>query len=63
MGAELILVVKAHGLGFLLQTGRDFSQVEQVIAVMIVMVVIGMLADRWIFAPIQKAIQLRFGLS
>ena len=63
MGAELIFVVKAHGLGFLLQTGRDFSQVEQVIAVMIVMVVIGMLADRWVFAPIQRVIQTRFGLS
>ena len=63
MGAELIFVVKYHGLGFLLQTGRDFSQVEQVIAVMIVMVVIGMLADRWVFAPIQRSIQTRFGLS
>jgi len=63
MGAELILVVKYHGLGFLLQSGRDFSDVAQVVAVMIVMVVIGMLADRWIFAKIQSAIQVRFGLS
>jgi len=63
MGAELILVVQKHGLGFLLQSGRDFSDVAQVVAVMIVMVVIGMLADRWIFAKIQGVIQARFGLS
>jgi NitT/TauT family transport system permease protein len=63
MGAELILVVQHHGLGFLLQSGRDFSDVAQVVAVMIVMVVIGMLADRWVFAKIQAAIQARFGLS
>jgi NitT/TauT family transport system permease protein len=63
MGAELILLIPPHGLGFLLQSGRDFSDVAQVIAVMIVMVVIGMLADRWIFAKIQSAIQARFGLS
>lgn len=63
MGAELILVVQHHGLGFLLQSGRDFSDVAQVIAVMIVMVLIGMLADRWVFARIQAAIQTRFGLN
>src|SRR5258706_4114682 len=32
MGAELILMVKLHGLGFLLQSGRDFSDIAQVIA-------------------------------
>lgn len=62
MGAELILVVQRHGLGFLLETGRDFSDVAQVVAVMIVMVVIGMLADRWVFARIQTGVQRRFGL-
>ena len=63
MGAELIFVVRRHGLGFLLQNGRDFSDVAQVVAVMIVMVVIGMLADRWGFAKLQNRIQRRFGLS
>jgi NitT/TauT family transport system permease protein len=63
MGAELILMVKLHGLGFLLQSGRDFSDIAQVIAVMIVMILIGMLADRWVFAKIQKLVQARFGLS
>lgn len=64
MGAELIFAVeKWRGLGFLLQTGRDFSDVAQVVAIMIVMVVFGMIADRWIFAVLQRRIQQRFGLG
>ncbi len=63
MGAELILIVPHRGLGYLLQSGRDFSDIAQVIAIMIVMVLIGMLADRWVFAKIQAAIQVRFGLA
>jgi len=64
MGAELIFVVqKWRGLGFLLQTGRDFSDVAQVVAVMAIMVIIGMLADRWVFAILQKRVQTRFGLA
>ena len=63
MGAELIFYVAPHGLGFLLQQGRDFSDVGEVVAVMIVMVLIGMLADRWVFAKIQARIQTRFGLT
>jgi NitT/TauT family transport system permease protein len=63
LGAELILAVEHKGLGFLLATGRDFSDVAQVIAVMIVMVMIGMLADRWIFAKLQAAVHRRFGLA
>jgi NitT/TauT family transport system permease protein len=63
MGAELILAVKYQGLGFLLQTGRDNSDVAKVVAVMIVMVIIGMLADRLVFAKIQARIQTRFGLG
>jgi NitT/TauT family transport system permease protein len=64
IGAELIFIVdRWHGLGYLLQTARDFSDVAQVVAVMIVMVVIGMLVDRWVFAPLQRRIQVRFGLA
>jgi NitT/TauT family transport system permease protein len=63
LGAELILAVEHKGLGFLLATGRDFSNVAQVVAVMIVMVMIGMLADRWVFAKLQSAVHRRFGLE
>jgi NitT/TauT family transport system permease protein len=63
MGAEVNLFTDRHGLGFLLESGRDLSDISQVVAVMIVMVLIGMLADRWIFARIQARVQARFGLG
>jgi NitT/TauT family transport system permease protein len=63
MGAELILFSTKKGLGFLLETGRNFNDIKQVVAVMIIMVVIGMLADRWVFAVLQKRVQARFGLA
>ncbi len=63
MGAELLFAVRNHGLGYLLQMGRDFSDLPQVIAVLIMMVVIGMTVDRWIFARLQRRVQARFGLS
>jgi NitT/TauT family transport system permease protein len=64
LGAELILVAVEHkGLGFLLETGRETVDVAKVVAVMIVMVMIGMLADRWVFAKLQSAVHRRFGLE
>jgi NitT/TauT family transport system permease protein len=63
MGAELILVAERRGLGFLLKTGQDYSDIAQVVAVMVVMVVIGILADRLVFAPIERRVHLRFGLA
>jgi NitT/TauT family transport system permease protein len=64
LGAELILTaVQWHGLGFLLDSARNVGGVADVIAIMIVMVVIGMIADRWVFAKLQKAVNARFGLG
>lgn len=64
MGAELILTaIKFKGLGMLLSVARDSTAVEQVIALLIVMILIGMFTDRWIFAKLQKRISQRFGLT
>jgi len=63
MGGELILFVERHGLGALLETGRTSSDVAQVVAVMILMVLVGMAADRWGFAKLQQRVQTRFGLA
>ena len=63
LGAELILAVEHKGLGFLLSTGRDFGDIAKVVSVMIMMVMIGMLADRLIFAKLQAAVHRRFGLA
>ncbi|MCC6424828.1 MAG: ABC transporter permease [Phycisphaerales bacterium] len=63
MGAELIFMVWNHGLGFLLHVGREFSDISQVIAVMAMMVIVGMIVDRWVFAVLEKRVHARFGLS
>jgi NitT/TauT family transport system permease protein len=63
MGAEVIFAVQNHGLGWLLQTGRDYNDVAQVVAVMAVMVVIGMVCDRFAFARLERAVHARFGLA
>jgi NitT/TauT family transport system permease protein len=63
LGAELILVVERRGLGFLLSSGRELGDIAQVVAVMMMMVVLGMLADRLAFARLEAAIYHRFGLG
>ena len=63
MGAELIFVVKNRGVGFQLSTARDFADVGQVVAVLIVMVSIGMAADKIVFGNIEKRVHRRFGLA
>ena len=63
LGAELILLTQRRGLGFLLNIGRDFNDVAQVVAVMIVMIAVGMAIDQWVFAVIEHRIRLRFGLT
>lgn len=61
MGAEILFAATNHGVGFLLHAAK--SDVRQVIALMIVMVLVGMIADRWIFATLQQRIQARYGLT
>jgi NitT/TauT family transport system permease protein len=63
MGAEMILHADRAGLGWLLEIGRDSNSIAQVVAVMAIMVILGMAADRLAFAPIEKSIRSRFGLT
>lgn len=62
MGAELILMLQNRGLGFQLSVGREFADVAQVVAVMAIMVLVGSMADRLVFARIESRIRERFGL-
>lgn len=63
LGAELVLLAQRRGLGFLLHVGREFADIAQVVAVMVVMVVVGMLADRFVFQAIERKVRERFGLA
>lgn len=63
MGAELMIEsAERVGLGKLLSISRSVADSGRVVALMLIMVLIGMIADRVIFAPLQKAVQKRFGL-
>lgn len=62
MGGELVLIINPKGLGVLLDEGRSFADVAQVVAVMLIMVLIGMLVDRLLLAGMERKIHSRFGL-
>jgi len=60
MAAELLYV--SLGLGYLLMMGRELNDMSQVIAVMLVIIAIGLIVDRLIFAPIETRVRTRWGL-
>jgi NitT/TauT family transport system permease protein len=63
MGAELVLIVDRHGLGFVLHIGRELNEIGWVVIAMAAMVIIGMSADRLLFSVLERAIHRRFGLA
>ncbi|MBI5301901.1 MAG: ABC transporter permease [Chloroflexi bacterium] len=60
MAAELLYV--SLGLGQLLTMGRELNDMSQVIAVMFVIIAIGLIVDRLVFAPIEARVRERWGL-
>ncbi len=64
MAAEIyVTILSGFGLGHLLHYGRELHAMEQVIGVMVVIVVIGLLADRVLFAPVQGVLRRRWGIT
>ena len=61
MAGELLYV--SLGLGQLLTMGRELNDMSQVIAVMLVIIAIGLLADRAVFAPVERRVRERWGLQ
>ncbi len=60
MAAELLYV--SLGLGHLLMIGRELNDMSQVVAVMLVIIAIGLIVDRVVFAPIEARVRERWGL-
>jgi NitT/TauT family transport system permease protein len=58
--AELLYV--KGGLGQLLQASRELNDVARVFAVMSVILVLGLCMDRWVFAPLERTVRVRYGL-
>jgi NitT/TauT family transport system permease protein len=61
MAGELLYTT--IGLGLLLENARDLLDTEQVIAVMLLIIVLGVAIDALIFAPLEKMTRKRWGLN
>jgi len=62
IGAEM-LITTLVGLGYILSVGREFSNMSQIIATMIVIFTIGLIFDRVVFVKIEEKIRDRWGLN
>jgi NitT/TauT family transport system permease protein len=64
MAAEIyVTIITGSGLGQLLHYGRERQSMEQVVAIMIVIVAIGLLADRLLFSPWERFLHHRWGTA
>src|SRR5438552_18460485 len=64
MAAEIfVTILTGFGLGQLLHYGRELSAMDQVIGIMFVIVVIGLLADKIFFSPVERFLHRRSGTS
>jgi NitT/TauT family transport system permease protein len=62
MAAEIyVTILTGFGLGQLLDNGRSLSAMDQVIGIMIVIIVIGLLADKILFSPWERFLHHRWG--
>ena len=64
MAAEIFVSVSTgFGLGWLLHAGREFIAMDQVVGIMLVIIVIGLLADKLFFSPWENFLHRRWGTS
>jgi len=62
MAAEIfVTILTGFGLGHLLHYGRELSAMDQVMGVMVVIVLIGLLADKIMFSPWERFLHRRWG--
>ncbi len=62
MAAEIyVTILSGFGLGHLLHYGRELNAMEQVIGIMLVLLAIGLLADKIFFSPWERFLHRRWG--
>lgn len=61
MAGEMLFV--SLGLGHLLMMGRELNDIDQVVAVMVVIVLVGLIVDRLLLGTLEKRIRERWGLE
>jgi NitT/TauT family transport system permease protein len=62
IGAEM-LITTLYGLGHILMIGREFNSMQDIIATMVVIFVIGIVFDRIIFRKLEERVRSRWGLD
>jgi NitT/TauT family transport system permease protein len=62
MAAEIyVTILTGVGLGQILHYGREEMRYDKMFGVMLVIVVVGLVADRAIFGPVERALHRRWG--
>jgi NitT/TauT family transport system permease protein len=61
IAGEMLSATK--GLGQILMLGRDLADINQVMSVMIVIIVLGLVIDKFIFGALEKNVRQRCGLD
>jgi NitT/TauT family transport system permease protein len=62
MAAEIyVTILTGFGLGYLLHQGRELIAMDQVVGIMLVIIVIGVLADKILFSPWERFLHRRWG--
>lgn len=62
MSAEIFVpVLTGFGLGQLLHFGRELNSMDQVLGVMFLILLIGLLTDKFIFSPLEGTLHRRWG--
>ncbi len=51
------------GLGYTLMIGREYGDINQVAAIMIVIIILGIAMDRFIFVKLEKNVREKWGLT
>jgi NitT/TauT family transport system permease protein len=65
MAAEIYVAISTgfRGLGFLLHNGRELLAMDQVVGIMMVIIVIGLLTDKFLFSPWERFLHHRWGTA
>ena len=62
MAAEIyITILTGFGLGHLLHYGRELHAMDQVIGIMLIIIVVGLVADKILFSPWERFLHRRWG--
>jgi NitT/TauT family transport system permease protein len=64
MAAEIyVTILTGFGLGHLLHYGRELHAMDQVIGIMLIIILVGLLADKILFSPIERFLHRRWGTN